>query len=186
MARATIEGTTKTELIRGYLAEHPEQGPKGVVAGMLEQGIEVTGTLVSQVKYGKKYGAGNTSGAKRRRRAAARVASAGASTNSAALTKADQIREVAKTMGKRVRPRDVRAALAAKGIDVSRAQISNVLRGMGLKRRRRRRKAAAAAAPAARSVAISIDDLVAAKKLVGQVGSIEKVKEALSALAKLT
>jgi len=32
----------------------------------------------------------------------------------------------------------------------------------------------------------SIDDLVAAKKLVGQVGSIEKVKEALAALARLS
>jgi len=34
-------------------------------------------------------------------------------------------------------------------------------------------------------MSISIDDLVAAKKLVGQVGGIEKVKEALAALAKL-
>jgi len=33
---------------------------------------------------------------------------------------------------------------------------------------------------------LSIDDLVAAKKLVGQVGSIEKVREALAAMARLS
>jgi ribosomal protein L4 len=50
-------------------------------------------------------------------------------------------------------------------------------------------KAKAAATPAASSngavSSLSIDDLVAAKKLVAQVGSIEKVKEALAALARL-
>ncbi|HVC98646.1 MAG TPA: hypothetical protein VND64_33575 [Pirellulales bacterium] len=36
-----------------------------------------------------------------------------------------------------------------------------------------------------RAATITIDDLVAAKRLVGHVGSIEKVREALAALARL-
>jgi len=56
-----------------------------------------------------------------------------------------------------------------------------------MKRKRRRKAAAGSATPAvaANSSSLSIDDLVAAKKLVGQVGSIEKVREALAALARL-
>ncbi len=84
---------------------------------------------------------------------------------------------------------DVRAALPDQGIDVKRGQISQVLKSMGMKRQRRRRKAAAgtaAPADATNSAAINIDDLVATKKLVGRVGSIEKVKAALAALARLS
>jgi hypothetical protein len=55
---------------------------------------------------------------------------------------------------------------------------------MGMKKKRRRRKAAAVA-PAATSTGLNINDLVAAKKVVGEVGSIAKVKEALAALARL-
>jgi hypothetical protein len=61
-----------------------------------------------------------------------------------------------------------------------------VLTSMGMKKRKRRSKAVAGnAAPAATSTGLNIHDLVAAKKLVGQVGSIEKVREALAALSRL-
>jgi hypothetical protein len=43
----------------------------------------------------------------------------------------------------------------------------------------------AGAAPAVASNGLNINDLVAAKKVVEQVGSVEKVREALAALARL-
>src|SRR5438874_1004914 len=77
-------------------------------------------------------------------------------------------------------------ALMAEGIAVNRTQVSQVLTKMGMKRKRRRRKMASGTAAVAGNSALNIDDLIAAKKLVAQVGSIEKVKEALSALARLS
>ena len=82
----------------------------------------------------------------------------------------------------------MRAELAKQGIDATTTFIGKVLRAAGMKRKRRGKAAAGNAAPAvaATSAPLSIDDLVAAKKLVGQVGSIEKVREALAALARLS
>jgi arginine repressor len=90
-------------------------------------------------------------------------------------------------MEKPVRPKDVVAALAAKGIEVSFPHVAKVLKSMGMKRKRRRKVASSSATPAiaANSASLNINDVVAAKKLVGHVGSIEKVKEALAALARL-
>jgi arginine repressor len=94
---------------------------------------------------------------------------------------------------KPVRPRDVLAALAEQGIDVSRAQISAVLAGMGMRRRRRRRgkvvangNAAAAYATAATSPALTLQSLLAAKRLADQLGSVDAAKQAVDALAKLS
>jgi hypothetical protein len=111
-----------------------------------------------------------------------------ASTNGAAGgTKADAIRTVARSLPRPFRPRDVRAVLAEQGINTSTTFIGKVLRSAGMKRKRRRKATTGKSAPtvAANSAGLNIDDMVAAKKLVGQVGSIEKLKEALAALARL-
>jgi len=120
-------------------------------------------------------------------RSAKPAASAAGQTHAAGGTKAEAIRAVAKSLPKPFRPLDVRAELAKQGIDASTTFIGKVLRAAGMKRKRRSKAAAGSAAPAvaATSAPISIDDLVAAKKVVGQVGSIEKVREALAALARL-
>jgi hypothetical protein len=85
--------------------------------------------------------------------------------------------------------REVVAALEAHGISeslVAKVRQKAARKGKrGPKRRRRQKAAGAAPVVAANSVGLNIDDLVAAKKLVAQVGSIERVKEALSALARL-
>ena len=41
----------KSEEIRKYLADHPDDGPKAIQKALAEQGIEVTEALVSNVKY---------------------------------------------------------------------------------------------------------------------------------------
>lgn len=41
---------TKSAMVKAYLAEHPEAGPKEVVAALKEKGVEVTTGLVSNIK----------------------------------------------------------------------------------------------------------------------------------------
>ena len=79
--------------------------------------------------------------------------------------------------------------LKEQGIEVSSAQVSTTLKAMGMRRTRRGRGAGvSAAAPrvVSRSDSISIADLIAAKKLVEQLGGIDQAKTAVSALAKLS
>lgn len=88
-------------------------------------------------------------------------------------------------MPKPVRPRDVIAVLKEQGITASSAQVSTVLRNMGMKRRRRGRRAVNHVTVAA-SPSLSLDSLLAAKKLVNQLGSVEAAKTAVDALVKLS
>ena len=115
------------------------------------------------------------------------------SNNSTETSKADLIRGVAREATGRVRPRDIIATLAERGVKVSSAQVSTVLRKMGLRRRRRRKGAAAEAGSgvgsrvASRGVAmLQLDHLLAAKRLCDKLGGVEAAKSALDALAKLS
>ena len=94
------------------------------------------------------------------------------------MSKAAHIRQTLETMGKDSAPKDVMAALAAKKIKVSAAQVSNVKSAMngGTKSRRGRK---------AKNGTVSLADLLAAKKFVGEVG-LEKAQESLAAFAKLS
>jgi hypothetical protein len=98
-------------------------------------------------------------------------------------SKAEQIRQVAKDLGGRIRSRDIIHALAERGVEVSSAQVSAVLRAMGMKRRRRGGYRLVVKATAE---TLTLDSLLAAKKLVQQIGSVEAAKMAIDALAKLT
>jgi hypothetical protein len=166
MARLKTKGVSKSDIVRQYLGRHPKASVSEVVTAL--KPYKVSEALAAKIKYDE-Y-----------RQGPAAAPSANGST-----TKADQIREVAGGMEKPVRPRDVIAVLKAQGVKASSAQVSTVLRGMGMKRKRRRKAAAGGAAPLVANNSLNIDDLVAAKKLLAQVGSIEKVKEALAALARL-
>ncbi|HEV3024064.1 MAG TPA: hypothetical protein VGX76_16425 [Pirellulales bacterium] len=188
---ARKRSSPKTDLVLWYLAANPAATTSQVVTDLKAHGISES--LVAKVRQGRRRKRGAKKGLGRetggQSNAAARMVTAVAWADGATgSTKADLIRETAGAMEKPVRPKDVVAALAAKGIEVSFPHVAKVLTSMGMKKRIRRRKAAAvgAAAVAASSSSLSIDDLVAAKKLVGQVGSIEKVKEALTALARLS
>lgn len=106
------------------------------------------------------------------------------------INKAQRIRDVAKTMGKNVRPRDIVAELAKENIVVSSAQVSTTLKAAGYRRKRRRRKAhagatSAGAAKKTNSHRLDLESLMAAKTLIEKVGSIEKAEQALSVLKKL-
>ena len=179
MAKTKTRGEGSTA-IRAYFSKNPKATAQEVVDALKAEGVTVTASLVYSVKAlgkKKKKKAGKSNAAVRMEKAAAWADGVTGS------TKADLIRETATSMPKPVRPKDVIAALKEKGVTASSAQVSTVLKSMGMKRKRK--AAVAGAAPAVASNGLNIDDLVMAKKLVGQVGSIEKVREALAALARL-
>jgi len=104
------------------------------------------------------------------------------------VVKAERIREVAKSLGRKVRPRDIVAELANEGITVSPAQVSTTLRAAGFRRRKRRRALATVGAAKGSRFAghgLDLEALIATKALVQKVGSIETAEEALRALRRL-
>jgi hypothetical protein len=101
-------------------------------------------------------------------------------------TKADLIRRAAQTLPKPIRPRDIIAALKAKRVEVSSAQVSTTLRASGFRRRRRRSKnARVMAGRVSPGNGINLDALLAAKALIQTVGSVDAAEEALRALKRL-
>ena len=107
--------------------------------------------------------------------------------NAKVTNKSAEIRKVAGAMkdrGEKPRPVTIIAVLQKQGIDVSSPQVSMVLKRMGFRPRRRRRPAAAggATARASKPVRVSVEDLVAAKKLVSHFGGATRAMKALEAL----
>src|SRR5262245_34940955 len=97
-------------------------------------------------------------------------------TDSNGTSKAQAIRDTAKELGKKARPRDIVAALAAKGITVASAQVSTTLKAAGMRRGRRRKKEATAkeVAKNGRSHALSIADLFKVRELATKLGGTSK------------
>ena len=101
-------------------------------------------------------------------------------------SKAEMIRQTARSLGKKVRPRDIIAKLKEQGVEVSHALVGSTLRAAGFRRKRRGRKAGRRAAVAtAVTNGLSLDALIAAKALIEKVGGVENAEAAISALKKL-
>ena len=101
--------------------------------------------------------------------------------------KSEEIRKVARSMkekGEKPRPVAIIAVLKKQGIAVSSPQVSMVLKGMGFRPRRRRKAGAAAAVRPGkvRRAAISVEDLVIAKKVIGQFGGADRALAAIQAV----
>src|SRR6516225_8889499 len=102
--------------------------------------------------------------------------------STAESSKADLIRQAAKSLGKKVRPRDIIAKLKEQGVEVSHALVSSTLRRAGLRPKRRRRKAEVKKVRVtATANRLNLDALIAAKSLVEKVGGIENAEAAISA-----
>lgn len=183
--KAAAPEVNKSDAVRAYLATNPAATAKEIAASLKRGGIKISESLVAKVKArdSRKAGRRKSSPSRAPTNGAAAAASAGTS-------KAERIREVAQNMDKPVRPRDVIATLASEGVSVSSAQVSGVLRSMGMRRRRPGRRPAAAGSPRttmrSTSEKLSLDNLLAAKRLVNQLGGIEAAKQAVDALAKLS
>jgi hypothetical protein len=99
------------------------------------------------------------------------------------VNKSEEIRKQAKAMqqkGEKPRPVVIIAALKKQGVTVSSPQVSMVLKRMGLRPARGRK----GVAHAGRSGAISLDDLLAARKLVSHFGGTARALAAIEALQK--
>ena len=109
------------------------------------------------------------------------------------VNKSEEIRKVGaelKAKGQKISPKAIMDILAKKGIKVSSPQCSMVLKQAGFKRRKRRTgEAVAKAAPAKaarKSDAVTIEDLIAAKKVAEQFGGADRLVEAIKALERLS
>jgi hypothetical protein len=178
--KASQEGVSKSDLARQYLSKHPGASVSEITEGLKADGVEISTALASKIKYGR---SANGTPKKRpgRRKRGGRPAGGGES-------KAEAIRQSIRRFGKTFRPRDVIADLAEKGIDVSSAQVSTIAKTLGMRPRRKGRRAVAAGVArttAKRSTEVSLDALVATKRLSDQLGGIEHVKSALDALSKI-
>jgi len=112
------------------------------------------------------------------------------------VNKSEAIRTLAAAMKeKQEKPRPVVivATLKKQGIVVSSPQVSMVLKRMGFRPRKRRKNgstpesagAASARKPATgRSAAISVEELIVAKKLVRQFGGTDRALAAIAALKR--
>ncbi len=110
------------------------------------------------------------------------------------VNKSEEIRKVAAAMkAKNEKPRPVKIIeiLKKQGIEVSSPQISMVLKRMGFRPRKRSKAAKAGAlksstVKASRNGAVTVDDLIAAKKVVREFGSADKAIAAIHALKQFS
>jgi len=190
-------GPSKSDAVRKYLTDNPTAGAKVVQAALKEQGIEVSIPLVNKIKYAKPEGAPKASGPGRRGRPAA-----------GDPNMSDEIRRYMQENPNATRP-EIRDGLNAKGFKVSTSLVNAVymkvcaaagktVESAPRGRRGRPPKAAAAGgdrpAPAKASPVIpaggvgslSAVDLVAAKKLIDQLGGLARMKQALTVLEQLS
>jgi transposase len=108
-------------------------------------------------------------------------------------SKADLIRKVAgvlKAKGEVVRPKTIVEILKKEGVDVAPAQVSMTLKAAGYRPLRKRRKASKARSVAQapsrgkKTDAVTVDDLIAAKKVVQQLGGTDRALKAIVALKR--
>ena len=111
------------------------------------------------------------------------------------VNKSAEIRKVATSMkakGEKPRPVSIIATLKKQGIEVSSPQVSMVLKRMGFRPQRRRKggKSATTRAAAKKTsrvmvpAKISVDDLLAAKKVAEKFGSADNAIKVLEALKR--
>ena len=114
------------------------------------------------------------------------------------INKSEEIRKVGaelKANGQKISPKAIMDILAKKGIEVSSPQCSTVLKNAGFKRRTRRSgEAGTKATPAKgasekavrKSDAVTIDEVIAAKKAAEQFGGADRLLAAVKALERLS
>ena len=105
------------------------------------------------------------------------------------INKSEEVRKAAKALkeqGEKPRPVVIIAALKKQGITVSSPQVSMVLKRMGFKPRKRRTpEEIAIQGTNRRGIAVSVEDLIKAKKMVKAFGSSDRALAAFEALKRL-
>jgi hypothetical protein len=102
------------------------------------------------------------------------------------VNKSQAIREMIEKMGRQdAAPKAVAEALAGQGLKVTTGLVSNIKFAMKKGKKGRKRGRSPGRKPSANREAISLENLLAAKKLVEQLGSLDAATAAIGALAKL-
>lgn len=179
--------STKADLIRAAAKEIGKPvRPRDIVAALKTQGVTVGYTQIAKAlkaggfhrKRGRRKGSGAANGV---------AAHAGSPTGK--VNKAERIRQAAKALGKKVRPKDIIAELAKEGIHVSSAQVSTTLSALGYRRRGRKGHAGTSSARPSGGKSsghgLDLEALVATKALIQKIGGIEAAEEAIRALKRL-
>ena len=159
--KSTAKAPRKSDVIRDILKSQPKANVKEIRVALQARGVKASDALINKIKYGR------TPARRKKSRAGRRDNSHG--------TKADAIRSMFRKLGAKARSRDVVAALAARGMVVSSAQVSTL---------RKKIRHSGPAAPATAD-SVSYDHLLAAKSLAQRVGGISIAQRALDSLAKL-
>ena len=111
------------------------------------------------------------------------------------VNKSEEVRSIAKAMkakNENPRPVVIIEMLKKQGIEVSSPQVSQILKKMGMGFRPRKRRNAGKVAVvkkvavlnSGRAAMISVEDLIVAKKVIGQLGT-DRALAAISALRRL-
>lgn len=156
-ARKAHKGSM-SEVLRSLIRKHPNTPPTTILKFAERKGLKPSLALVNKIKYG---------------RGDAPKASAPRS-----ASKASAIREKIAALGPDARTKDVIAACAEDGITVSSAQVST-LKKKPLKRR------STDHANGNGNGHLNIEQLLAAKKFVNEIGGPEAARDAINCLSML-
>jgi uncharacterized protein YneF (UPF0154 family) len=159
--KTTTRTGSKSDAIRAVIAAHPKATRTEIKAKLQARGVKASDALVNKVKYDRK-------------RTGAKATSKGRK-NSKGVSKADAIRNMFGAMGLDARPRDIIAALKARGVVVTSAQVSTL--------RSKLSKDGSGVGPTVGEV--SLAHLMAAKQLAARLGGIASARQALDSLAEL-
>ncbi len=155
---------SKSDAIQDVLKEHPNANVKEIQAALKNRGVKASDGLVNKIKYGRR-----SSGTRAKKSRARRG-------GNSQINKAEAIRGMWRQLGAHARNRDVIAALEVQGVQVLSAQVSTLRKTIFGRR---------GSAPVVTVESVSLDHLLAAKKLAEQLGGIEVAREALASYAKL-
>lgn len=208
MAKQAASGASKSDAVRKYLTANPKAGAKVAQNALKEQGIEVSIPLINKIKYAKPEGGEKKpAGAGRRGRPAGRGGNMSGVIRTYIQSNPNatrpEIRDALRAQGHNVSTSLVNAvymkvqSAAGKPIKAARrgrpAGSKNKAkpgrpagRPVGRPVGRPAASAAPAAAPKASGSSLSASDLISAKRLVDQIGGVDRMKQALALLEQLS
>ena len=179
---------SKKQSVRDYLAKNPGASLKTIQADLKEAGTEVSAGTINKVKYESP----------KKKTTTARSGGARVGRPTGGVNVSQEIRDYMADNPDATRP-EIKAAMAAKGLNAAPALVNNVYVGtrnkLGLpiiaavRGGGSRKTAPTPAKPAAKTTptksTITADALLDAKELVDQLGGIDSVRQALDLLERL-
>ncbi|MBI1851255.1 MAG: hypothetical protein HYR85_13020 [Planctomycetes bacterium] len=170
----------RSQAVRDYLAENPGSSPKAVVSALKAKGITISLSLANAIRYAKPKSATKAVGKR-------------AGRPKGGVNRSEAIRQYL-SQNPGASPRDIKAALKAKGIVVTDSLVGAIK--YSKKARSGRKAGRPARRPSGRPVGrppsapksgfLRAEDLVEAKNFANRVGGVGAARKALDLLAQLS